>query len=441
MRLNQKAMAILSVVGMAGTAWGQVNTWELIGFKGPGKSVEDAFRLSHTISVSGGSISLAKVTAIGDALVVTLPMGNIPGHADICEDLGPCDTDGDFKFISGNWSTSTIDTAVGEFKQANATGDCGLYSELDIARAMAHIGAFVGIDLLGRGVGVVEHAMRRANLDCCWINESPSCCKTGKTSLPEWGTALIGALHGYEISRSPSTPVTVTIDFEVIYEAEGRSDSFPGWGPGPHCAVGETCPPSAELDDFIISITLTGRAVKSSGVSERSYGGALVVNDDGTFRALGFLDDVGFDPSTGSASLVFDDVFNGLIDEVEVDYKIKSILASELASGDVDGDGTVCGNDRVAFMAALGSSIGDENYNIRADFNLDGHVDLDDLAHLNTIGCTADFDCDGDLTIFDQTAFANLFAAEDPAADFDGDGLFTVFDFTAFGNVFALGCP
>lgn len=77
----------------------------------------------------------------------------------------------------------------------------------------------------------------------------------------------------------------------------------------------------------------------------------------------------------------------------------------------------------------------------RADFDLDGDVDSDDLAHLNTIGCTADLDCDGALTVFDQTAFANAFDNEEPVADFDGDGLFTLFDYTAFANVFDLGCP
>lgn len=63
------------------------------------------------------------------------------------------------------------------------------------------------------------------------------------------------------------------------------------------------------------------------------------------------------------------------------------------------------------------------------------------MAHLNTIGCTADLDCDGSLTIFDQTAFANAFGASDPVADWDGDGSFTIFDYNAFGNVFEVGCP
>ncbi|MEQ8845481.1 MAG: GC-type dockerin domain-anchored protein [Phycisphaerales bacterium] len=55
-------------------------------------------------------------------------------------------------------------------------------------------------------------------------------------------------------------------------------------------------------------------------------------------------------------------------------------------------------------------------------------------------GCPADFDGDGELTIFDFLAFQNAFAAGDAAADFDGDGELTLFDFLAFQNAFDAGC-
>jgi hypothetical protein len=54
--------------------------------------------------------------------------------------------------------------------------------------------------------------------------------------------------------------------------------------------------------------------------------------------------------------------------------------------------------------------------------------------------CRADFDGDGELTIFDFLAFQNAFDAGDPAADFDGDGSLTIFDFLAFQNEFDAGC-
>jgi hypothetical protein len=56
------------------------------------------------------------------------------------------------------------------------------------------------------------------------------------------------------------------------------------------------------------------------------------------------------------------------------------------------------------------------------------------------IGCRADFDADGTLTIFDFLAFQNAFDAGDPIADFDADGELTLFDFLAFQNEFDAGC-
>ncbi|MEO1007407.1 MAG: GC-type dockerin domain-anchored protein [Planctomycetota bacterium] len=56
-------------------------------------------------------------------------------------------------------------------------------------------------------------------------------------------------------------------------------------------------------------------------------------------------------------------------------------------------------------------------------------------------GCVADFDGDGELTLFDFLAFQNAFDAGEPRADIDGDGVLTLFDFLAFQNAFDGGCP
>jgi|GEM_PF-3076591 len=55
--------------------------------------------------------------------------------------------------------------------------------------------------------------------------------------------------------------------------------------------------------------------------------------------------------------------------------------------------------------------------------------------------CVADFDGDGELTLFDFLAYQNAFDAGDASADLDGDGELTLFDFLAFQNAFAAGCP
>ncbi|UYV13792.1 MAG: hypothetical protein NCW75_05780 [Phycisphaera sp.] len=54
--------------------------------------------------------------------------------------------------------------------------------------------------------------------------------------------------------------------------------------------------------------------------------------------------------------------------------------------------------------------------------------------------CYADFDSDGELTIFDFLGFQNAFDAGDAAADCDGDGDLTIFDFLCFQNAFDAGC-
>ncbi len=55
--------------------------------------------------------------------------------------------------------------------------------------------------------------------------------------------------------------------------------------------------------------------------------------------------------------------------------------------------------------------------------------------------CYADFDGDGELTIFDFLGFQNAFDAGDLAADCDEDGSLTLFDFLCFQNAFDAGCP
>jgi len=66
--------------------------------------------------------------------------------------------------------------------------------------------------------------------------------------------------------------------------------------------------------------------------------------------------------------------------------------------------------------------------------------DADDLVWAGGEPCRADFDGDGQLTIFDFLAFQNAFDAGDLLADFDGDGSLTIFDFLAFQNEFDAGC-
>ncbi|MFI4916709.1 MAG: S8 family serine peptidase [Phycisphaerales bacterium JB060] len=55
-------------------------------------------------------------------------------------------------------------------------------------------------------------------------------------------------------------------------------------------------------------------------------------------------------------------------------------------------------------------------------------------------GCVADFDGDGDLSLFDFLAFQTAFDQGDAQADINGDGVFNIFDFLEFQNLFVAGC-
>jgi hypothetical protein len=56
------------------------------------------------------------------------------------------------------------------------------------------------------------------------------------------------------------------------------------------------------------------------------------------------------------------------------------------------------------------------------------------------LGCTADFDGDGTLSILDFIAFQNAFTSGDPGADCDGNGTLNILDFVCFQTVFQAGC-
>ena len=67
----------------------------------------------------------------------------------------------------------------------------------------------------------------------------------------------------------------------------------------------------------------------------------------------------------------------------------------------------------------------------------------DGVRYFEVIGgnpCFADFDGDGELTLFDFLAYQNAFDAGDLAADCDEDGSLTLFDFLCFQNEFDAGC-
>ncbi|NRA57203.1 MAG: hypothetical protein HRU13_03685, partial [Phycisphaerales bacterium] len=107
------------------------------------------------------------------------------------------------------------------------------------------------------------------------------------------------------------------------------------------------------------------------------------------------------------------------------------------------------GNELCSFTTVGGFGPGDgtmESFSYVSDspigsVRLDGReTTFDDLEYATGVGCAADIDGDGVLTIFDFLAFQTLFSDGDLAADFDGDGILTIFDFLEFQTQFDAGC-
>lgn len=185
------------------------------------------------------------------------------------------------------------------------------------------------------------------------------------------------------------------------------------------------------------------------------------------FVRLGFADDAIFDPEAGTN---YDYEANqggvwyslgGTLPSTMSRYIIESVEDSFASfDGNVDGseyvDGkgpTFCWNDRIALKAALGAVIGDEDYNPRADYDLDGTVEASDgaaivaiLGEVDVAGnlrrCLSfDFNCDGFLNASDYDDFVSAFDVSDPLADTNCDGFVNGNDYDDFVDGWVLGCP
>ena len=97
-----------------------------------------------------------------------------------------------------------------------------------------------------------------------------------------------------------------------------------------------------------------------------------------------------------------------------------------------------------SFASAFGLHVWDHDLYVGGSFTEVGDPAVTVRGIIRRTGCTddcyADFDGDGDLTIFDFLAFQNAFDAGDIAADCDEDGSLTLFDFLCFQNAFDAGC-
>lgn len=219
------------------------------------------------------------------------------------------------------------------------------------------------------------------------------------------------------------------------------------------------------------------RGYPLSGPAEEEVHAAVFatrIHDGETvFVRLGFAGDAMYDPQLGST---YDYDVNptdyehpennwkslgGSLPSTMSRYSIDTAEDSFASfDGNVDGflsngtEGpTYCWSDRTALKAALGTSIGDEDYNPRADYDLDGTVDVSDVAAIvavlgevdiegNLMRCLSfDFNCDGYLNANDYDDFASAFDVADPLADVNCDGFVNGNDYDEFVEGWSLGCP
>jgi len=175
------------------------------------------------------------------------------------------------------------------------------------------------------------------------------------------------------------------------------------------------------IDRFDDAGTLLGTLL---GTGELNFIQQLSATSSGTVLAAAF--------STQSASGRSPGVY-----EIDASGDILGVVAGTEAAG--PRAAWELGNGNIIWTNGGGVNITDVSTGVATEI-LDGSSQFISLLGDTSEPCYADFDGDGELTIFDFLAFQNAFDGGDLAADCDEDGSLTLFDFLCFQNQFDAGC-
>lgn len=108
--------------------------------------------------------------------------------------------------------------------------------------------------------------------------------------------------------------------------------------------------------------------------------------------------------------------------------------------GDYDGDGDADCNDLSSMGSGWNYVIGDGNYVVEIDADLDGDNDSSDYDAVYDLLQPADINDDGVVNTADVSAYLNLYNVQDPEADINGDGVVNTQDWTLFLNLWNNPC-